>query len=172
MLNSGKYRYKIDIYEKQEILAYLVCSVSDEDITGYVKTVVDSESDYVPENTVIYADRKLTVQKDVSNGSNYEYVDKLPVENQLGEFDTDYILVKSGLFAEKVSRIGGLLNGRPADTVLTSCTHKFTWRMKSFSNVQPDKHRIKYGNKIFEVNYCLGDERIDDELQVFATERV
>ena len=167
MLNSGKYKYKIEIYEKKTIYVYMVQAVDDEKI-GYVNVLSD---DIVPDDVEIFSDKKLKQKLDTSNGSNYVYLDKEPIENELGEYDTDYILVKK-LFADKEIRVGGLLSGRPADTVLTTCTHKFTWRMKSFKNVQPDKHRIKYGGKVFEVNYCLGDELTDEELQVFVTERV
>ncbi len=168
MLNSGKYRYKLDIFEKQKIYSYQVQSVDGKKI-GYVGVL--DESDLVPENVEIFKNRKLIENSDISTGSNYKYLSKEPVENELGEVDTEYRLVKT-LFADKETRVGGLLSGRPADTVLTTCTHKLTWRMKSFKNVQPDKHRIRYGKQMFDVNYCLGDEVTDDELQVFVTERV
>ena len=168
MLNSGKYRYKVDILEKQKICVFQVLSIKDRKF-GFVNILADS--DLVPEDIEIYKNRKLTEKLGVSVGNDYKYVSKEPVENELGEIDTDYVLVKT-VFADKETRVGGLLSGRPADTVLTTCTHKLTWRMKSFKNVQPDKHRIRYGNRQFDVNYCLGDERTDDELQVFVTERV
>lgn len=168
MLNSGKYRYKIDIFEKQKIYSYQVQSVDGKKI-GFVDAL--DESNLVPKDVVIWKTRKLESLLDTSTGSNYKYLSKEPVENELGEVDTEYRLVKT-LFADKETRVGGLLSGRPADTVLTTCTHKLTWRMKSFKNVQPDKHRIRYGKQMFDVNYCLGDEVTDDELQVFVTERV
>lgn len=168
MLNSGKYRYKLDIFEKQKIYSYQVQSADGKKI-GFVDTL--GESDLVPKDICIWKTRKLENLIDVSTGSNYKYLSKEPTENELGEVDTEYRLVKT-LFADKETRVGGLLSGRPADTVLTTCTHKLTWRLKSFKNVQPDKHRIRYGKQEFDVNYCLGDEVTDDELQVFVTERV
>ena len=97
MLNSGKYRYKLDIFEKQKIYSYQVQSVDGKKI-GYVGVL--DESDLVPENVEIFKNRKLIENSDISTGSNYKYLSKEPVENELGEVDTEYRLVKT-LFADK-----------------------------------------------------------------------
>lgn len=113
MLNRGKYRQYIDIYEKQE-------------------------------------------------GEE---------ENELGEKNTGYIKVKS-LFACIESRVGGLLTNRPADTVMSTVTHKISYPYNNYPVMLSDKHRIKYRNQNFDVNYALNDGFSDVELQVFVTERI
>jgi SPP1 family predicted phage head-tail adaptor len=90
--------------------------------------------------------------------------------NELGEEILEYKEVKK-LFAKIETRVGGLLSGRPADTVMTTVTHKFTWVYNNFPTVLPDKNRISYKGKFFDVNYSLNDEFKDEELQVFATSR-
>lgn len=89
--------------------------------------------------------------------------------NDLGEYVLEFKPIKT-LFANIESRVGSLLNGRPADTVMTSVTHKLTWRFKSFSEILPNKHRIQYNNRIFEVNYSLNIDSVEKELEVFVTE--
>lgn len=101
----------------------------------------------------------------------YEKTKSTTEKTSLDEWKTSYVF-KKYVFADIETRVGGLLSGRPADTVMTSVTHKFTWRYKSFSAVQPDKHRLKYRGKWFDVNYCLNDDFTDEDLQVFATEKV
>lgn len=105
--------------------------------------------------------RKIEIYEKKSNG----------ITDENGYDVVDYVFVKN-IFATMEDRTGGLLSGRPADTVLTTCTTKFTWRIKSFPFVQADKHRIKYNNIFYDVNYCIGDEVVDEELQVFVTARV
>lgn len=96
--------------------------------------------------------------------------------NRLGE-KPEVENVVAQLFARVETRVGGLLTGRPADTVMTSVTHKMTWDYNNFPNILPDKHFIKFtdnNNKVhkFKVNYSLNDGFDDTELQVFVTEKV
>lgn len=79
---------------------------------------------------------------------------------------------KKDFFARIESRIGGLLSGRPADTVMTSVTHKISYLFKNFPNISPDTHLIKYQGREFDVNYALDEDLLNQELQVFCTERV
>ena len=70
------------------------------------------------------------------------------------------------------TRVGGLLSGRPADTLMTTVTHKFTWDYNNFPEILPDKHIIGYQNHRFDVNYSIDDGFKNVELQVFATEKI
>ena len=90
-------------------------------------------------------------------------------ENDLGENDTAYVKIKE-LFARIETRIGGLLTSRPADTVLSTVTHKFSWRYSTMPVVLPNKHKIKYRDNWFNINYCLNDGFKDEVLEVFVTE--
>ena len=98
-------------------------------------------------------------------------VQKSGVKNRLGEEDEQTVKVAS-LFACIETRVGGLLTGRPADTVMTSVTHKISWDYNNFPEILPDKHIIKYGGHTFKVNYSIDDGFRHEELQVFATEKV
>ena len=100
----------------------------------------------------------------------YEKTKSKTDKSILDEYKTSYVFVKS-VFADIETRVGGLLSGRPADTVMTTVTHKFTWRFKSYENVQPDKHRIKYRGKWFDVNYCQNNKFDNEDLEVFVTEK-
>lgn len=91
--------------------------------------------------------------------------------NRLGEKDEKEVKV-AGLFACIETRVGGLLTGRPADTVMTSVTHKISWDYNNFPEIRPDKHIIKYCGHTFKVNYSIDDGFKNEELQVFATEKI
>lgn len=98
-------------------------------------------------------------------------VKKGTVKNRLGE----YAEVKekvAEIFACVETRVGGLLTGRPADTVMTTVTHKFSWDYNNFPEILPDKHFIKYQGHTFKVNYSLDDGFKNEELQVFVTEKI
>lgn len=95
---------------------------------------------------------------------------KSEVENRLGEKEEKDVRVASFLACIE-TRVGGLLSGRPADTVMTSVTHKISWDYNNFPEILPDKHYIKYQNHIFDVNYSLDDGFSNKELQVFVTEK-
>ncbi len=79
---------------------------------------------------------------------------------------------KKDFFAKIESRIGGLLGGRPADTVMSSVTHKISYLFKNFPIINPDTHLIKYQGHEFDVNYTLDADLSNQELQVFCTERI
>lgn len=91
--------------------------------------------------------------------------------NALGEKVVKYVKVKS-LFACIESRIGSLLKNRPADTVVSTVTHKISYPYKNYPVMLSDKHRIEYRGQKFDINYCLNENFGDVELQVFVTERI
>ena len=101
--------------------------------------------------------------------SIYE-IQKSNATNRLGERTEQEVKVKD-VFASIESRIGGLLTGRPADTVMTNVTHKICWDYYNFPTIQPDKHIIKYEGHTFNVNYSLDEGVNHVELQVFVSER-
>lgn len=90
--------------------------------------------------------------------------------NDLDEYVVDYVKVKS-VFACIESRVGGLLTNRPADTVMSTVTHKISYPYNNYPVMLSDKNQIRYRDKIFDINYCLNDGFGDVELQVFVTER-
>ncbi len=97
-------------------------------------------------------------------------------KNRMGEYP-EVETVVAQLFASVEFRGGGLLSGRPADTVMTSVTHKFCWDYNNFPEILPDKHFIKFTDNHskehkFKINYSLNEGFDDVELQVFATEKV
>lgn len=111
-----------------------------------------------------------------NKGKYKHYIDiceirKGEVVNRLGEKKEVEEVVKS-LFANIETRVGGLLTGRPADTVMTTVTHKFSWDYNNFPEILPDKHIIKYQGHTFKVNYSLDDGFKHEELQVFVTEKI
>jgi len=93
-----------------------------------------------------------------------------PILDELGEQVHDYVKIKD-VFARIETRVGGLLSGRPADTVMTTVTHKMTWNYNNFNDIRPNKHIIKYRNKIFDVNYSLNTDFKDELIEVFVTEK-
>ena len=90
--------------------------------------------------------------------------------DELGETVLEY-KKKISLFANVETRVGGLLSGRPADTVMTTVTHKITYPYNNFPDIRPEKHIIKYRGATFDVNYSLNDGFKDEVLQVFVTEK-
>ncbi len=54
------------------------------------------------------------------------------------------------LYLQKIDdRAGSLLTGRPADTILSTTTHKITWPYYNFPNIIPRDNWIVYENKRF-----------------------
>ena len=97
-------------------------------------------------------------------------IKKSDTKNRLGEY-TEIEEFKKSIFACIETRIGGLLTGRPADTIMTSVTHKISWDYNNFPEILPDKHIIKYDGHTFKINYSLDDGFKHEELQVFVTEK-
>lgn len=89
-------------------------------------------------------------------------------ENELGEINEVYKPVKQ-MFARIESRIGSLLTGRQADTVVSKTTHKISYPFLNFPNISPVKHRIEYNKKQYSIDYVLDDDDIDEEMQIFVT---
>lgn len=98
-------------------------------------------------------------------------IKKSNTKNRLGEYD-EIEESKGHVFANIETRVGGLLTGRPADTVMTTVTHKITWDYNNFPVILPDKNIIKYDGHTFKVNYSLDDGFKHEELQVFVTEKI
>ena len=92
------------------------------------------------------------------------------IYDDLGEKVLDYEKVKT-FFANIETRIGGLLSGRPADTVMTTVTHKISYPYYNFPVLMPEKHIIKYNGKIFDINYSLNSDFKNEVLEVFVTEK-
>ena len=113
----------------------------------------------------------------MTNRGNYKHyieifeIKKSETKNRLDEYIEEEVSVKK-LFANIETRVGGLLTGRPADTVMTSVTHKMTWDYNNFPEIKPDKHIIKYQGHTFKVNYSLDDGFKHEQLQVFVTEKI
>lgn len=167
--NIGLFDKPIDIYEQQQTPAY---EVSNGTVTGYAKVTGSGTGIvYVAENTAIYDDTQFTHKIAEASGQDYYYVSLDAVTDALGEINESYVKFKT-LFARIETRVGGLLSGRPADTVMSTVTHKFSWRFRSLQEVLPHRHKIKYGGKWFNVNYCLNDGFKNDILEVFVTQEV
>ncbi|MCD8025082.1 MAG: hypothetical protein LUE64_06060 [Candidatus Gastranaerophilales bacterium] len=105
--------------------------------------------------------RYITIYEIVQDGETNRLGEKIESEQ-----------VAAQLFASIETRVGGLLTGRPADTVMTNVTHKISWDYKNFPEILPDKHIIRYENHEFKVNYSINDGFKNEELQVFVTEKV
>ena len=74
------------------------------------------------------------------------------------------------VLAKKEFRGGGLLTGRPADTVLTQTTQKFTYVYNEFPQLIADKHWIKHNGVEYKVLYTLNEGDKNEFLQVFTSE--
>lgn len=73
-------------------------------------------------------------------------------------------------FARIESRVGSLLSGRAADTVVSKTTHKITWSYYNFPEVVAGVQYIMYEGKRFNIDYSLDEEFRHEELQVFCNE--
>ena len=89
-------------------------------------------------------------------------------ENELGEKNEAFVPVKQ-MFARIESRVGSLLAGRQADTVVSKTTHKISYPLLNFPNISAHKHRIELGKKLYTIDYVLDDDDIDEEMQIFVT---
>ena len=103
----------------------------------------------------------IEIWQDVEGSEEDEFSNKILVPTKVGE-----------TFAKIESRVGSLLSGRAADTVVSKTTHKITWSYLNFPEVTPRKHYIKFRNKRFDIEYSLNDEFKDEELQVFCSELI
>ena len=90
--------------------------------------------------------------------------------DELGEKIIDDVQVAS-MLAKKEFKGGGLLVGRPADSVLTKTTHKFTYVYNEFPNLVADKHYILHNGIKYDILYTLNEGETDEFLQVFVSER-
>lgn len=90
--------------------------------------------------------------------------------NRMGEVLPTPTKVKE-LFAKKEFRGGGLLTGRPADSVLTETTQKFTWPYYDYPNPIADKNWIVHDGKKYQILYTLDEGDKHEFLQVFTKEK-
>lgn len=89
-------------------------------------------------------------------------------ENEIGEKDLHYVPVKT-IFARIESRVGSLLTGRQADTVVEKTTHKISYPLLNFPEIDKNKHRIEWRKKIYSIDYVLDDDDLDEEMQIFVS---
>lgn len=92
-------------------------------------------------------------------------------KNKLGENVLGEIVVAKNVFANIETRAGSLLAGRAADTVMSKVTHKITYPYQNYPvRLIPSKHKIRYKNVDFSVEYFLNEALRDVEAQVFVSE--
>lgn len=89
-------------------------------------------------------------------------------ENEIGEITYKFKIVKS-FFARIESRVGSLLSGRQADTIVSKTTHKISYPLLNFPQISAHKHRIEWNSKQYAIDYVLDDDDLDEEMQVFVT---
>ncbi len=89
--------------------------------------------------------------------------------DELGERKINKIL-KAKVLAKKEFRGGGLLTGRPADTVLSKTTHKFTYVYNEYPDLTAERNWIKYNGIVYNVLYVLNEDDKNEFLQVFTEE--
>ena len=92
------------------------------------------------------------------------------VTNRMGEALPEPVKVKE-VYAKKEFRGGGLLTGRPADSVLTETTQKFTWPYYDFPNPIADKNWLVNEGKKYQILYTLDEGNKHEFLQVFTKEK-
>lgn len=103
-------------------------------------------------------DKVITIEKLCEDGE----------ENEIGEITHNYIAEKR-IFARIESRVGSLLAGRQADTIVEKTTHKISYPMLNYPNLSAKLHRIKCNGKIYNIDYVLDDDELDEEMQVFVS---
>ncbi len=114
----------------------------------------------------------------MTNRGKYKYpINIIDTQAETGETDKldekilDEEVIKSNLFANIETRAGSLLAGRAADTVMSKVTHKITYPYQNFPvRLIPSKHKIKYKDVTFNVEYFLNEALEDIEAQVFVSE--
>lgn len=90
-------------------------------------------------------------------------------KDELGEPILEDVAVATNLFADFESRAGSLISGRPADTVMSKVTSKFSYPFKNFpTRLLPKIHWIKYKGIKFDIEYFLNEGLEDIEAQVFV----
>lgn len=89
-------------------------------------------------------------------------------ENEIGEINSEFKPVKT-MFARIESRVGSLLGGRQADTVVSKTTHKISYPFLNFPEISAQNHRISCNGKTYSIDYVLDDDELDEEMQLFVT---
>ncbi len=91
-------------------------------------------------------------------------------KNELDENIEKAVCIGS-VFASFEFRGGGLLTGRPADSVLSRTTHKFTYVYNNLPILLNDKNWIEYKGKKYNVLFTLNEDENNEFLQVFTEEQ-
>lgn len=89
-------------------------------------------------------------------------------ENEIGERNSEFLPVKT-IFARIESRVGSLLGGRQADTVVSKTTHKISYPFLNFPEITAQNHRISCNGKTYSIDYVLDDDANDEEMQIFVS---
>ena len=89
--------------------------------------------------------------------------------DELGEKVIKYQKLKE-VSAKKEFRGGGLLSGRPADTVLTQTTQKFTYVYNEFPRLIAGEHYIVHNGLKYKILYTLDEGGKNEFMQVFCKE--
>ena len=105
-------------------------------------------------------DKYIEILQDVESNEADELGGRSAVPTKVGD-----------TFARKEDRVGSLLTGRAADTVVSTTTHKFSYPCLNFPDLTPRVHYIKYNNVRYDVDYIIDDESGSFEMQAFVTVR-
>ncbi|CDE45482.1 bacteriophage head-tail adaptor [Clostridium sp. CAG:768] len=95
-------------------------------------------------------------------------LDKEGEENEIGEITHNYKPIKS-FFARIESRVGSLLTGRQAGTIVSKTTHKISYPYLNFPKISAQDHKIECNGKKYSIDYVLDDDELDEEMQIFVT---
>lgn len=92
-------------------------------------------------------------------------------KDELDEPIYEDVAVATNLFADFESRAGSLISGRPADTVMSKVTSKFSYPFNNYPvRLLPEIHWIKYKGVKFNIEYFLNEGLDDIEAQVFVSD--
>lgn len=92
---------------------------------------------------------------------------KTQIENELGEVDYIYTILKS-IWAEVRPQTGNLQK-QQADTILANVTHKIVVRYESAKELTNDMYIIFRGKR-FDIKYILNPYFKDETLEIFCEE--
>lgn len=90
--------------------------------------------------------------------------------NRMGDIPEEPICVAK-VWAKLEFRGGGLLTGRPADSVLTKTTQKFTYPYYDYPTLVADRNWIEYDGHKYNILYTLDEGNRHEWQQVFCDEQ-
>ena len=76
------------------------------------------------------------------------------------------------VFARLESRVGSLLAGRAADTIVEKTTMKITYFYKNYPGLKPEKNFLKVNGQTFKIKYALDETCKRELMQVFCSEEI